>query len=116
LIHFSCHGYFDFDNPLKSCLKLADADVYSISENSQYLQIDKNHAIDLNKCLTLSDIFRLNFSQCRLVTLWACETGLVDFRDITDEYIGLSSGFILAGAACVVNTRWVIDDFSRIFT
>jgi CHAT domain-containing protein/TPR repeat protein len=69
--HFSCHGTFNFESPLKSALILADKEP-----------------------LTLGEIFALTLSKCRLVTLSACETGLTDPRSISDEYISLPSGFL----------------------
>ncbi|MCL1465761.1 CHAT domain-containing protein [Argonema galeatum] len=100
--HFSCHGYFNFASPLQSALLLADSK-----------QPDGD--IDLQKCFTLEDIFTSNFSQCRLVTLSACETGLTDFTTNSDEYIGLPSGFLVAGSPSVVSSLWRVTDLSTAF-
>ncbi|MFK0730521.1 MAG: CHAT domain-containing protein, partial [Gloeotrichia echinulata HAB0833] len=54
-------------------------------------------------------------NQCRLVVLSACETGLIDFRNSSDEYIGLPSGFLYAGSVGVVNSLWTVDDLSTAF-
>ncbi len=65
------------------------------------------------KCLTLGEIFsNLELPQCNLVTLSACETGLTDSTAMTDEYIGLPSGFLYAGSMSVVSTLWKVDDFA----
>ena len=83
---FLCHGKFYPNNPLDSGLELAD-DV-----------------------LTLDDIIRyFELKNCRLVTLSACETGLTDFSKNSDEYIGLPSGFILAGATNIVSSLWSVN-------
>ncbi|MDB9513751.1 CHAT domain-containing protein, partial [Kamptonema animale CS-326] len=67
------------------------------------------------QCLTLKEIFAsLNLPFCRLVSLSACETGLVSRVD-TDEYIGLASGFLYAGAGNVVSSLWSVSDFSTAF-
>jgi CHAT domain-containing protein len=87
-IHFSCHGYFDLNNPLESGLKLTDAP------------------------LTLGEILQLDLGQCRLVTLSACETGFIDFTSLSDEYIGLPNGFLYAGSPSVVSSLWDINDLS----
>ncbi|MCG6138907.1 MAG: tetratricopeptide repeat protein, partial [Nostoc sp. LLA-1] len=53
-LHLSCHGYFNFQFPLKSGLQLADA-ITNIPERSnslRYIPIDEEKAIDLDKCLT----------------------------------------------------------------
>ncbi|MEC4869152.1 MAG: CHAT domain-containing protein, partial [Jaaginema sp. PMC 1078.18] len=60
----------------------------------------------------LEDILRLDLTHCRLVTLSACETGVTDFTSTSDEYIGLPSGFILAGSPNVVSTLWSVADIS----
>lgn len=90
-IHFSCHGYFDLDNPLESGLKLTDAP------------------------MTLGEILQLELGQCRLVTLSACETGFIDFTSISDEYIGLPNGFLYAGSPSVVSSLWMVNDLSTAF-
>jgi CHAT domain-containing protein len=114
-LHFSCHGYFNFNLPEKSALQLAASDISPLpadAETSRYLRVSDDAGIDLEKCLTLEDIFQLNLPNCRLVTLSACETGLVDSTNTSDEYIGLPSGFIRAGAASIVSSLWAVDDFS----
>ncbi|MEQ9553761.1 MAG: tetratricopeptide repeat protein [Coleofasciculus sp. G3-WIS-01] len=86
---FFCHGYFNPDSPLDSGLQLAD------------------------DTLTLEDIiadFRL--SNCRLVTLSACETGLTDISNISDEYISLPYGFLLAGSTNVFSSLWEVSAFA----
>ncbi len=114
-LHFSCHGYFNFNFPEKSALQLAGSLISPPrfdGETSRYLRLSEQEAIDLEKCLTLEEIFQLSLPNCRLVTLSACETGLVDFTNSSDEYIGLPSGFIRAGAVSVISSLWTIDDFS----
>ena len=102
-LHFSCHGSFNLETPADSCLLLNGADV--------------DEEIDLNKCLTLGDLFNkeFNLNQCRLVVLSACETGMIDFNNVSDEYIGLPSGFLYAGSSSVVSSLWKVDDVSTAF-
>jgi CHAT domain-containing protein len=116
--HFSCHGYFNGSEPRKSALILANAELNSAPtqpDTENYLSLEKGGVLDLNKCLTLDSIFTLNLEQCRLVTLSACETGLIDFRNTSDEYIGLPSGFLYAGASSVVSSLWTVNDLSTAF-
>jgi CHAT domain-containing protein len=83
---FFCHGYFNFASPQDSGLQLADGN------------------------LTLADIItHFKLENCRLVTLSACETGLTNFTSTSDEYIGLPSGFLLAGSTNVVSSLWTVD-------
>ncbi|MGV0106047.1 CHAT domain-containing protein [Nostoc sp. DSM 114160] len=117
--HFSCHGYFNFTNPGKSALILANApitDTPTKPNSERYLNLRVGETHDLEKYLTLDKIFALNLEQCRLVTLSACETGLIDAQNTSDEYIGLPSGFLLAGSPSVVSSLWKVDDpFHQLF-
>jgi len=127
--HFSCHGSFNSDNPMNSALLLAgDTPKTPLvppeppSQNpeeknkSSYLTLRDGNRFRLEtQCLTLKEIFAtLNLPYCRLVTLSACETGLVSSVS-TDEYIGLASGFLYAGATNVVSSLWSVSDFSTAF-
>jgi CHAT domain-containing protein len=91
-LHFACHGDFNEKSPLESYLKLAN-----------------------NELLSLGEIFSLGINQCRLVTLSACETGLTDHTSISDEYIGLPSGFLFAGSPSVVSSLWKVDELATAF-
>ena len=85
-LFFFCHGSFNSNCPLDSGLQLAD------------------------EVLTLEDIItHLKLENCRLVTLAACESGMIDGYNISDEYIGLSSGFLLAGSTNVVSSLWTVS-------
>ncbi len=111
-LHFSCHGYFNYQEPRKSALILANAQPTSAEPNSErYLRVEYED-YDLEKCLTIDDVFQLKLEQCRLVTLSACETGLIDYNNISDEYIGLPSGFLVAGSPAVVSSLWKVKDLS----
>ena len=93
-VHFCCHGSFNFASPLESALHLAESE-------------DK---LGANADLTLGEIFaNLSLEQCRLVTFSACETGITDPKSISDEYIGLLSGFLYAGSPSIISTLWNVD-------
>ena len=141
-LHFSCHGVFDFDYPLQSSLILADSLEPILEINPPQPPLSKGGLREENllaegelendglktkrtitlrsgrkaipeKCLTLRDIFgELQLPQCSLVTLSACETGLTTSTAMTDEYIGLPSGFLYAGSMNVVSSLWAVDDFA----
>jgi len=128
--HFSGHSKFDFTSPLDSVLVLADARRTSAFQSSDNLRapfsidsgqsavlIDsrENAVLDEEKCLKLSEIYNLNLSQCRLVTLSACETSLIDFSSTSDEYIGFPGAFLCAGATNVVGSLWSLNDISTAF-
>jgi CHAT domain-containing protein len=87
-LHFSCHGFYNWQDVMNSGLVLANHDI-----------------------LTLSEIISgLNLDTARLVTLSACETGMTDIQQSPDEFIGLPTGFLQAGAAGVVSTLWAVND------
>lgn len=116
--HFSCHAYFNFQEPRLSALLLADCELSSteaknkVPKNPMRYLLSEGGAIDLEECLTLGEIFALNLKNCRLVTLSACETGLTEFISLTDEYISLPSGFLFAGSLSVVSSLWAVNDLS----
>ncbi|MEZ2251365.1 CHAT domain-containing protein [Microcoleus sp.] len=82
------------------------------SEEKRYIRSRRGENYDIVECLTLTEIFDLELSKCRLVALSACETGLTDARNTTDEYIGLTSGFFYAGATSILSTLWAVNDVS----
>jgi len=89
-LHFSCHGFYNWEDPMRSGLILAGG-----------------------TALTLSEIIaRLDLSTARLVTLSACETGLTDIHQSPDEYLGLPAGFLQAGTPAVLSTLWAVSDRS----
>lgn len=88
-IHLASHGEFSADNPLGSRLKLA-AD----TNNDGMLTVDEIYALQL---------------QAQMVVLSACETGLGQVTS-GDDVIGLTRGFLYAGARNVVSSLWEVDD------
>src|SRR5262249_32829628 len=81
------------DNPLQSGLILGDKK-------------------DREQWLTLRDIFcALHLPQNRLTVINGCESGMIR-PDRVDELVGLPSGFLYAGATCVLSTLWARDDLS----
>ncbi|MBE9036812.1 CHAT domain-containing protein [aff. Roholtiella sp. LEGE 12411] len=112
VIHLSCHGYFDIESPVNSAIALADCVSSTLPASNRQRELADGNTLDLEKCLTLVDIFNLNLPECRLVTLSACETGLTSPRSTSDEYIGLASGFLKAGSSSVVSSLWSVDDFA----
>ena len=90
--HFSGHAEYNLDNPLKSYLMLSKED------------------------LTLNDILsELQMPQTDLVTLSACCTAVVDAFQPSEEYLGLPTGFLLAGAKAVIGSLWKVNSLSTAF-
>ncbi|MGK7928462.1 MAG: CHAT domain-containing protein [Spirulina sp.] len=89
IFHFCGHGAYHSQNPALSSLYLNGEDT-----------------------LTLKDILNLDLREYRLVVLSACETAVTGNQTITDEYVGLVSGFLRAGATHVLSTLWTVQSFA----
>jgi len=89
ILHFATHGKFDANAPLSSGIYLA-----------------KGRESD--GVLTVSDLYSLRWD-VDLVTLSACETGLGKVAN-GDDVIGLTRGFLYAGARSIVASLWEVDD------
>ena len=93
--HFSGHAEYNFENPLESYLMLSE----NTSDN-----------------LTLNSIFTdLHMPHADLVALSACCTGLVDAFQPAEEYLGLATGFLLAGAKAVIGSQWKVNSIATAF-
>jgi CHAT domain-containing protein len=89
ILHFASHGTFDSDAPLNSGLSLAGP----------------SEAVGR---LTVTDLYALRLD-AQLVTLSACDTGLGKILN-GDDVIGLTRGFLHAGARSVMASLWSVDD------
>jgi CHAT domain-containing protein len=87
IFHFTGHGKHNLDQPVQSELRLAN-----------------------EERLTLRDILDLDLSHYNLVCLCGCETHFTSKVGLIDEFVGLASGFVAAGANHVVGTLWNVDD------
>lgn len=93
ILHFATHGILDPKRPEKSGLFLS--------------MVDRNGRA-ANGFLGLQDIYNLH-APVDLVVLSACRTGLG--KDVRGEgLIGLTRGFMYAGASSVVASLWKVDD------
>ena len=88
ILHLACHGSFRPDNPEFSSLAL-------FAEN-----------------LTAHQAKRLELKN-KFVTLSACETGLSKIVS-GEELIGLTRGFLSAGASSILMSLWTVNDRSTL--
>jgi len=93
IIHFATHGLLDTSHPELSGLVLSMVNQRGERQNGY---------------LTLEDIYNLKLP-AELVVLSACETGLG--KEVDGEgLVGLTRGFMYAGASRVVASLWKVDD------
>jgi CHAT domain-containing protein len=93
IVHFATHGLLDSENPELSGLVFSLVDVNGRPQNG---------------FLDLQDIYNLNLP-VDMVVLSACETALG--KEIDGEgLLGLTRGFMYAGASRVVASLWRVSD------
>lgn len=93
ILHFATHGLLDPKRPENSGLVLS-----TVNRNGQAQ----------NGFVGLQDIYQLR-APVNLVVLSACQTGLG--KEVRGEgLIGLTRGFMYAGASTVVASLWKVDD------
>ncbi|AFY79775.1 hypothetical protein Oscil6304_0015 [Oscillatoria acuminata PCC 6304] len=86
LMHFTGHGGYDFDAPDQSWLALSGEEFLRVRE-----------------------LLDLPLSGYRLVSLAACETAITGQKSITTDYVGLSSGLLMAGVSMLLSTLWTVE-------
>ena len=89
IFHFTGHGYHNTKQPSQSAL---------ILKNKQPL--------------TSEEIAKFDLKSYYLVCLSACETGITGKEELIDEFVGLASSFLAAGAVYALSTLWIVDEIS----
>lgn len=86
LVHIAAHGHYSAENPLGCGLKLAD------------------------RWMNVRDIYAMKL-RCGLLTLSGCETGRTQIA-AGDDLLGLTRGFLAAGAGALIVSLWSVQDDS----
>ncbi|MEG5170668.1 CHAT domain-containing tetratricopeptide repeat protein, partial [Microcoleus sp. B3-D7] len=89
IFHFTGHAYHNTKQPSQSAL---------ILKNKQ--------------ALTSQEIAKFDLKSYYLVCLSACETGITGKEELIDEFVGLASSFLAAGAVYALSTLWIVDEIS----
>lgn len=91
VFHYAGHACFDSERPLHAHLRLGNTEA---------------------EWLTLAEVFAsLNLRQCNLAVLSGCESA-VTMPHATDDKVSLTTGFLHAGARCVLASLWPVDDLA----
>ena len=86
--HVASHASWDFDKPERSGLALSS-----------------------KRAATVSDVSALSLNRPpRLVYLSACETNMIDVRKNLNDFVGLTSAFLAAGAMGAIGAQWAVSD------
>jgi CHAT domain-containing protein len=93
-LHFATHGEFNARHPLRSAIRLAPS------------------GLD-DGALTVAELYSTRLD-VDLVTLSACETGLGRISS-GDDVVGLTRGFLYAGASSIVASLWKVDDLATAY-
>lgn len=94
ILHFATHGFLNATNPQLSGLVLSLVDEKGTAQNG---------------FLLAPEIYQLKLAATELVVLSACQTGLG--QEVKGEgVIGLTRGFMYAGAPRVVVSLWNVSD------
>ncbi|KAK0926942.1 hypothetical protein LTR48_001413 [Friedmanniomyces endolithicus] len=89
IVHFSCHGFADAQDPSASRILLRDWETDP---------------------LTVADIAALHLRGAQFAYLSACHAAVGRAADLLDEGIHLAGAFQIAGFPRVVGTLWQVDD------
>ncbi|WP_457447139.1 CHAT domain-containing protein [Roseateles sp. P5_E4] len=108
-VHLSCHAFYTTEGGNFSGLQLAH-DALTRSNEGLSAAAERRPALEEFFLVGQRWIsLELDLSQCRLITLSACESGKTDVGR-PDEFLGLPAAFIRAGAAAIIGTAWRVDD------
>lgn len=118
IIHISSHGYYfkrkqsDNQNSVDEMIVEADDTYERCGITTSYTSLVYNDE-SLYKDVIISgrDIIESDFSNTKLVTLSACDTGMGDIV-WNKSSIGLHRAFLYAGAENVIVSLWQVNDFS----
>ena len=93
IIHFSCHGYLDEANPMRTALVLTPG---PSQEEDGFLRMEEIYKLSLN---------------AEMVVLSACQTGK-GVLEKGEGVMNLTRPFFIAGARSVIAALWPINDKS----
>ena len=106
VVHLTCHGYFDEQDPLNSGLLFSDGSKKPPLYPKSISILDRNRYL-----ITARDLLRTRIDK-QLMTLRACSTGIQAERNAGDEFEGISRSLLYAGNASIIVSLWNVDQES----
>jgi CHAT domain-containing protein len=115
-LHFAGHGLYDWDDPAKSGLCLSDGTLtLAEMERGRLDPAPAGGGGPGDPGPSGATDEAVDLSAARILTLSACEAGLVDAaQGRSGEYLSLPAGLMRAGVPCVLSSLWQVEDLSAI--
>ncbi|MBK1884144.1 CHAT domain-containing protein [Luteolibacter pohnpeiensis] len=95
IVHFACHGNYNWDNVQNSCVHLPDGTDLSLGALRP----------------TIDSLFNT-----RLVMLSCCETGISGVSVPPDEFEGILPAFLHCGVRAAIGSLWAVYDDAAMLT
>ena len=105
MIHYSGHIHFNQRQPLYSFLECGDTELSTEKTGT------KSPAKESDTVLYLKEIYQLNLSDTRFLSLSGCSSGAIT-RYRGEELVGLARGFFYSGVESILASLWDIEDQS----
>jgi CHAT domain-containing protein len=110
ILHVSSHGYFNDDSFVANKRSsMYNCGLFFAGSNQYWINDSIPADIRKDGILRAAEIATMDFTNCELVVLSACETGL-GYNDTSEGVYGLQRAFRLAGANKILMSLWKVGD------
>jgi CHAT domain-containing protein len=110
ILHVSSHGYFNDDSFVANKRSsMYNCGLFFAGSNQYWINDSIPADIRTDGILRAAEIATMDFTNCELVVLSACETGL-GYNDTSEGVYGLQRAFRLAGANKILMSLWKVGD------
>ena len=114
ILHISTHGFFDEDDAhRKDYNPMYNSGLFFAGADSTWNKVETvfvSESMEDDGILRANEIQYLDFSDCSLVVLSACKTGLGKNKS-SEGVFGLQRAFKLSGVEKVLMSLWNVDDY-----
>lgn len=110
ILHVSSHGFFNAGDDNNKVRPMYNSGLFFAGANKYWCNNQSAESVDgEDGILRAVEISQLDFSQCDLVVLSACETGL-GYNEDSEGVFGLQRAFKLAGSKKIMMSLWKVND------